>query len=52
MGHEGLKSQALWLELGSQALPIPGNLLGTPGLVWGFLSRAAPFPLHPELLGG
>lgn len=32
MGYEGLKTKVLWLELGSQALPIPGNLLGTLGL--------------------
>lgn len=32
MGHEGLKTKVLWLELGSQALSIPGNLLGSPGL--------------------
>lgn len=27
MGHKGLKSKVLWLELGSQELLLPGNLV-------------------------
>lgn len=33
MGRKGQKSQMLELGLGSQALPIPENVLGTPGFV-------------------